>query len=433
MVFIQDRRDAGLQMMNSALAQIQQRAADEQQARRLYLSTLMQGQPFERRAALLQANRGNGVNIPPEAMQKTQAEQFADLVAQQNMGIQQGFNPDDFQRNIIATENLTGRNPNAEYTNLTAQRAYLPPDQFNAAQQVAAKITPDADAIYAQTGPVGQSTAYENTEKGNQAAADAAFTKGPKTRLTGAQTNEAVAGTGLKSAETSKVRAETKKLTDSAAGGAGISFGTPEYRVAQNLAYGSLTFPQFRTLFAYSRDAQKKLAIYDKAAELNPNFDSAAFELGHSVAASPKVRQQVAAADNALARLDDAVRLSNAASRTGVKMLNGVVVPGGIEMGGVKYTNFAVAQKALADEISGALGFGTASDMKLKLGVELTDPTYSPEQFAGAIEQIRPFLTSKRASLVNQMGIYGKDINSFSGGQLSAPVGNAADPLGILH
>jgi len=260
------------------------------------------------------------------------------------------------------------------------------PDEMQAAK-VETKIAPDAATVLKEK------------------------TEGP---LRIAQADEAKGRATEARASAKEKVARANSLAATAQGQAnGVQPGTPAFRVAQDIAYGVLPFRDFKN--RGFGDAKQKMAIYDKARDLNPNFDVSKFELGYQFASNPKIRQQVSSADNALSRLDDAIRVSDDAARTGIQAVNGIVMKGGVKLGGVSYSNFVVAQKALGDEISGALGFGSATDMTRQLGLDMTDPTLSPEQFKGALEQVRSFLTSKRSALVNQMGTYGTAVNQFSG------------------
>ena len=201
----------------------------------------------------------------------------------------------------------------------------------------------------------------------------------------------------------------------------GITAGSKEFQIAQDLAYGTLTFAGFKALYSYSRDVNAKTDIYMKARELNPNFDPAQFELGYKVASNPKMRQQVASMDNVLARANDLVSMSDNATRTGITSLNKIVEKGGIISGNTKYSNFHTAQVAFADELSGALGFGSATDMSRQMGFNMTDESLTPEQFSSAMNNVVvPFINSKRDTLINQMGIYGTDVNQMSSGNNSA-------------
>lgn len=202
-----------------------------------------------------------------------------------------------------------------------------------------------------------------------------------------------------------------------------IKQGTHEFRVAQDLAYGKLTLQQFRILYAYSRDANKRTAIYAKARELNPNFNPAAFEMGFTLAKNPRVQQQLASMDNVQQAVPDLLRFSDEASRTGVTVLNKAVRKGGYALGGKTYSNLHVASVAFADELSGALGFGNATDMSRQMGFDMTDPDLSPENLRSGIQDVViPFIERKRNTLLHQMGTYGQPgVNPAAGTESPEP------------
>lgn len=205
-----------------------------------------------------------------------------------------------------------------------------------------------------------------------------------------------------------------------------IDPGTREFKVAQDLAYGRLTMQQFRSLYSYSRDMNKKLDIYDKASELNPNFNPAAFESGFKFASNPKTQQQLAALDNVIAGVPDLLKFSDAASRTGITSLNKLVNKGGIAIGGKTYSNFHAAQIGFADELSGALGFGGATDMSKQMGFDMTNGNLSPENFASAIQNVVvPFIQRKKGTMLKQMGVYGGPGMNPAAGPAEAPNGAA--------
>lgn len=192
-----------------------------------------------------------------------------------------------------------------------------------------------------------------------------------------------------------------------------IKPGDRRYKVAEDLAFGRLTFPQFRTLYAYSRDKDEKTSIYEKASTINPNFNPASFELGYKFAANPKVEQQVASINNVLSGVPDLLKFSDAAKRAGATSLNGFIQRGGIAMGGKRYTDFRAAQIGFADELSGALGYGSATDMSREMGFNMVDPNLSPDNFRSAVENVVvPFVQRKKATLVGPMGIYGTADNN---------------------
>jgi hypothetical protein len=223
-----------------------------------------------------------------------------------------------------------------------------------------------------------------------------------------------------------KERAAATRQNTAITPGADVPLISPKkqpnlFRIAQDLAYGRMTLQTFRSVYAYSRDAQAKQSLYATAQSLNPNFNPASFEMGYTLAKNPKVQQQLASLDNVIQAAPDLVDVSNRASRTGIKSLNAIVMKGGIQFGGKTYSNFHTAQIAFADELSGALGYGSATDMSREMGFNMTDANLSPEAFASAINEIvLPFVQRKRATLLNQMGIYGQsDMN---------PAANAPKP-----
>ena len=200
------------------------------------------------------------------------------------------------------------------------------------------------------------------------------------------------------------------------------------FKIAQDLAYGKLTMQGFRSLYAYSRDTNAKQALYATAQSLNPNFNPAAFEMGFTFAKNPKVQQQLSSLDNVIQAAPDLVKISDDASRTGVKALNSIVQKGGIQLGDKRYSNFHTAQIAFADELSGALGYGSATDMSREMGFNMTDEHLSPDAFSSAVRDVvLPFINRKRATMLNQMGVYGQEgMNPAA----SAPVpgGNPMQP-----
>ncbi len=234
------------------------------------------------------------------------------------------------------------------------------------------------------------------------------------------QKQASIANTKMSTAKTAQ---DMKIAADNNAPVADIAPGTPQYKVAQDLAYGNLTMQQFRTLYSYSRNINQKLGIYQLASQMNPNFSPAAFELGYTFASNPKVRQQVTSLDNVTNMFPNIIAASDAATRTGTG-LNGEIIKGGVMLGNTSYSNMQLARTAFADELSGALGYGSATDMSREMGFDLTNPNLSAQQFSDGMKQIvQPFIQNKRSTLVNAMGQYGNTINSMSSGQAGQGAG----------
>jgi hypothetical protein len=207
----------------------------------------------------------------------------------------------------------------------------------------------------------------------------------------------------------------------SGTGSVSIAKDSPQYKVAQDLAYGGLTFQQFRTLYAYSRDINQKLGIYQLATQLNPAFNAADFEAGYEFYKDPQVRKQLSAADNAISNIDTVIQLSNDAQRSGITAVNKIELPAKYSIGDKAVAKFDQAQMLLADEISGVLGYGSGTDMKLKLGIDVIDGNLNPETFASNMEQLREFLQKKKSSLLSQTSVYG---DPTVGGQKNNPQTN---------
>jgi hypothetical protein len=209
--------------------------------------------------------------------------------------------------------------------------------------------------------------------------------------------------------EQAKRRAEARKAGQ-ADSMPTVDPGTAEYNVANMLGSGKLTMQEFRSLYAYSRDASKRVAIFNTARELHPDFDPAAFELGFRLAGTSRVQQQVSSLNNVESGVHDLLKASEEAARSGSPLLNKAIIPtGGIVLGKQKYSNWNTARIAFADELSGALGFGSATDMSREMGFNMTDATLSPEAFRSAIKDIViPFVDRKKASLLQGMGVYGQ-------------------------
>lgn len=183
--------------------------------------------------------------------------------------------------------------------------------------------------------------------------------------------------------------------------------GTDEFNIARDLAYGKLTYDGFKGLVSY-RDTNLRMAIYTKATQLNPDFTQSLFEAGYRFFARPQTRQQLGAIDNVQAATDDMIQLSEAAKRGGSPLMNKFELPAGYMLGSKPYSNFQTALTAYADELSGALGFGSTTDMTRQLGIKMSDGNVDPDTFLSNLQIVQGFLERKRNGLLGQMSVYGK-------------------------
>jgi len=211
-----------------------------------------------------------------------------------------------------------------------------------------------------------------------------------------------------------------------------IKPGSQYYKQAQDLADGSLSLQAFQRLHSRSQASEAtRSAIYSLARDLNPNFNPSAYEIGFRFASNPVTQRQIAGIKNVESGASDLLKASDAAERSGVTAMNQYALkPIGLKLGNKSYSNFAVAVTAFADELSGALGYGTATDMSREMGYDMTNMDLSPENFRSAMETVvLPFVARKKASILGQMGPYGQETQG--GAQTPGPTGPAADPLGI--
>lgn len=198
-------------------------------------------------------------------------------------------------------------------------------------------------------------------------------------------------------------------------------------KIASDLASGEMTYAQLNTMFPRSdKNSAIKQGIYLAAREMNQNFNPAAFEIGYKFASNPKVKQQMASLKNVQSGVADLLKFSDRADRSGMNILNSLTMPGSVALGSKTFNNFKVARTAFADELSGALGYGSATDMSREMGFDMTDPTMSGANFKSGIEDVvLPFVQRKKASLLGEMGPYGKDSETPP----AAPAFKVGDPV----
>lgn len=180
-----------------------------------------------------------------------------------------------------------------------------------------------------------------------------------------------------------------------------------EYRLAQDLAYGTLTMADFNRIYGRAAsNANLKVALYDKARELNPNFNPAQFELGFKMASNPQIRQRLVAIDSLDPVIDKIEGLAKQADFTSLPAVNKLLSAGKFQLGNKTVTDYRQLQTLLGDEVGNALGVGSGSDLKTKLGLDLVNPNLGPQQFVSTMEQLRTVLQARRAALAPTMGPY---------------------------
>jgi hypothetical protein len=211
-----------------------------------------------------------------------------------------------------------------------------------------------------------------------------------------------------------------------------------EYRIAQDLAYGKLTFRNFTNLYPSRspQSAAQRQSIYDTARTLNPQFDPSQFEAGFKLFTNPQIRQRLVAID-ALGPVIDKIKDVSAKVGNGdVQVFNQILQRAKLQISNKPVASLQQLKTLLGDEIGLALGVGTGSDLKTKLGLDMVNPNLSPSAFAATMDQLEDIIQARRQALLTTMGPYGQQ----QGTPAAAPTQTAAprtirarDANGVLH
>lgn len=135
--------------------------------------------------------------------------------------------------------------------------------------------------------------------------------------------------------------------------------------------------------------------------DVDPNFDFIASDAGGKSVSTGYVQKATTAIDSVLPNIDKVVSLSDSVARLGIKGVDSLLQEGAIQIGNKNVSNFQQAQKLIADEIGTALGAGAMSDMKLKLGFDITDPSVKPEVFASNMKLVKDFIENRKKGLTD--------------------------------
>lgn len=193
--------------------------------------------------------------------------------------------------------------------------------------------------------------------------------------------------------------------------GRDIKPGSDAWIIAQQLAFGDITFDEWKSMYSSRADlADKREAMYALAKRMNPNFSPALFAQNFKFSENVQTKNKIASLNNVAYGLPDLLEASDAAQRAGFTKVNEFVNQFGFDVGNQSYTNFKEAVTAYADELAGALGYGTnVTDMSREMGFDMTNPNLSPANFRSGMQKyVFPFIERKKQNLLDQMGPYAK-------------------------
>ena len=187
-----------------------------------------------------------------------------------------------------------------------------------------------------------------------------------------------------------------------------IQPGSGEDKIADQLASGKITFDQMIKIYpGFSKNATKREAILELATQKNPNFNPAQQMQEYKWSNNPGAIKTIAAANNAMSNIDKVVEVSDLWKRSGSPAMNNLLKETQFQLGDRNVSNIKELQTAVGDEVAGVLGYGTSSDLKTKLGIDLMDPNVSAENFQSNMKILKHLLQNRAKTMAAPMGQYG--------------------------
>jgi hypothetical protein len=178
-------------------------------------------------------------------------------------------------------------------------------------------------------------------------------------------------------------------------------FGKIENDV-QAVLEGRNTLYNIRQTMGRSNEAASYMSKMREAiTNVDPNFDFVASDAGAKAVSAAWYQKAVSAVNNVLPNIDNIIKISNEADRSGLPAANKLTNELNFQLGNTTISSFRQAQQLIGDELGLALGAGAMSDMKLELGLNIVDPNLSPKQFAINMERIKEFLNNRKKSLTD--------------------------------
>lgn len=193
-----------------------------------------------------------------------------------------------------------------------------------------------------------------------------------------------------------------------------IAEGSTEYKFAQMIANGDMEGNDLKTYYPArlgNLGKNKRAAIMGLAFKLNPDLNPIDISLQKKWATNPGAVRTIAAANNALSNIDDAIKVSDLWVRSGSPAANKFLSEAQYQIGNSTVTSLRSLQTAVGDEIAGVLGYGSSSDLKTKLGLDLMDPNISAENFRSNMEIVKQLLSNRAKTMAEPMGKFGSYTN----------------------
>jgi hypothetical protein len=135
----------------------QRRQQHEAELKAQYIASLMQGQPYERRAAIAQQY---GIQAP-EYVPNEQEMAARDLAAKQR-GVVNSWSPDKFQSDTAAMTLVTDKTPNQSTSETMRDQSYMTPEEFTKRLRIGGGLDMSAQ----QEGTLNETTRHNKVDEG---------------------------------------------------------------------------------------------------------------------------------------------------------------------------------------------------------------------------------------------------------------------------
>lgn len=147
-----------------------------------------------------------------------------------------------------------------------------------------------------------------------------------------------------------------------------------------------------------------RMAIENEVLRQNPNYNFAQAESSFRFGANTGIQTQVARIGNLVnpgGALDQLDQLSAKVPRSQYPNFNNLTIKALEATGDPNVSAFLTAAKAVGDEIGNALASTGGSDLKVQLGLDMTNPNLTIEQFTSSIETARNLLAARSEAYGN--------------------------------
>ena len=169
----------------------------------------------------------------------------------------------------------------------------------------------------------------------------------------------------------------------------------------------------------------------------NPNgVNFSAIQGQYSYATNPAVQTRAGALKTVQNMSANLQSLSDEATRSNYPTINSAISSLGIEFGGTTYNNFKQFAQVAQNELSGVIGYGSATDQSRQISQLFADPNQSPQQFISSWNSVVvPALNATGQAISALAGSYGSTILGINsdGTLTTSPSGasSSSDPAGL--